>query len=175
MKFNFKYLTLPLSIMVCTSGNYSNAMDVGKEIGTNNSTINNNEKIIISNVEQEIYNHLFDENYNKEKYNSLCAECINNIKNNKPDYINLMNNTKIVFMIIKDELDNIRSSISNEENLKVPKSELPEKDVLHIIKIARQLNIFDDLKDEQDILLSDNSSDNLQKLVKGVKKRVNIF
>ena len=87
MKFNFKYLTLPLSIMVCTSGNYSNATEVGKEIGTNNnkiitnnSTINNNEKIIISNEEQEIYNHLFDNNYNKKEYNILCTECINSIE-----------------------------------------------------------------------------------------------
>ena len=77
--------------------------------------------------------------------------------------------------MIQDELDDIRSSISNEEELKVPKSELPKKDVLHIIKIARQLNIFDDLKDEQDILLSDNSYDNLQKLVKGVKKELISF
>ena len=87
MKFNFKYLTLPLSIMVCMSENCINSMEIEEEINKNNdkiitssSTINNSENIIISNVEQEIYNHLFDKDYDKEKYNKLCTECINNIQ-----------------------------------------------------------------------------------------------
>ncbi len=46
MKFNFKYLILPLSIMVCISGNYINAMDLKEnEIDTNNNiniTMDNN-------------------------------------------------------------------------------------------------------------------------------------
>ena len=87
--------------MVLVIGNNSNycysSMDVEEEIDTSSKHSNNNIKDTINepkivNTTQnnqnnnEDYKHLFDVNYNKDYYDSICNNCIENVSKNKKEY-----------------------------------------------------------------------------------------
>ena len=85
--------TLLLSTVVFVIGNNSNychSMEIEEEIDTssnqNKNTINEQQIINVNHDNNEDYKHLFEVNYNKDYYDKICNECINNVIKNKPEY-----------------------------------------------------------------------------------------
>ena len=177
MKCYIKTLILStIMLVIGNNSNYCHSIEIEEEININNNHNNNiindiNEQQIV-NINQdnnEDYKHLFEVDYNKNHYDTICNACINNISKNAEKYTVFIKTVSELFDRIIHDLHYYNDSINFLKRQKV----IAFDELKKFSKVFDSISLVNNTKEYK--LLDNNNSlllSQLKKYDKNTKKYI---